>query len=680
MKMRHRHGASTGRQCHGTQARRRHGRGEHLTIALAGNANVGKTVIFNNLTGSDQITGNWPGKTVERATGFSRLDGREADIVDLPGIYSLSTYSMEEIVTREYIAQEKPDLIIDVIGAPVLERNLFFTLQLLEMNVPMIVCVNQMDIAAANGITIDTEKLEKILGVPVIATTAAKGLGIKELKEKSFQIAEQQYRHRQQHKHEHGHEVEAEPAMVHTTRYNDELEEKIGRLTATIQKESLPLDYPARWMAIKLLEGDYKVKESVAAVSGTTVEAAAAIAKEIENISKQPSYAAFSSARYALAAEITQSVQNRTALKVTLSDKLDRLATGKVTGYITALIVTGGLLAWTFTIGTWLSSLLAGWMSFFQSVEPLTTGSIWQIIWNGVYGGLAAGITLVIPYVIPFYLMLAVLEDSGILTRVAFMLDSAMHRMGLHGKAIIPVILGYGCNVPAIYATRIMGTRRERLLAAFAVTFSPCAARTIIIFGMVAVYLGIWWALALYAIDLLLMFGVVKAAVKAVPGETTGLIMEMHSFKMPSATAVLKQTWSRTKSLVYMVFPIYIISSAAIQVAYVQGWLNPVNSGLSFLTVSWLGLPAAAGVLLIFGAARKELILLMAVAIFGSNLAAAFSHGQLFTLALVGMIYPCFATVGALTREFGWKAGWAIIGANMAIALLVSGIAAKLWG
>jgi ferrous iron transport protein B len=190
--------------------------------------------------------------------------------------------------------------------------------------------------------------------------------------------------------------------------------------------------------------------------------------------------------------------------------------------------------------------------------------------------------------------------------------------------------------------------------------------------------MGVWWALSLYAIDLILMFAVVKIAVKMVPGESTGLIMEMHSFKVPSLSGILKQTWSRTKSLIYMVFPIYMVGTALVQGAYALGWLQPVNNALSFLTVGWLGLPAMAGVLLIFGAARKELILLMAVAIFGTNLAASFTSVQLFVLALVGMIYPCFATISALTKELGWKAAWAIIGANMAIAILIGGIAAKL--
>ena len=569
-------------------------------------------------------------------------------------------------------------MIIDVIGAPVLERNLFFTLQLMEMNVPLIVCLNQMDIAESKGIEIDARKLEKILGVPVVPTIASRGKGMQELTEKAFEVAGPRYRHRRQHRHGQGHQAVAETSIKHTTRYSTEIEAGIENLAGLIDSEQLKLEYPSRWVAIKLLEGDSKIKELAGTQSKNVVEASETFASQIENVYQQPRYSVIASERYALASDIAHNVQSQKAVKPTFSDRLDRLATDKVSGYILAFVVVAGLLVWTFTVGNGLSILLSNAFSFFQRVDPQVSGTIWSIVWNGIFGGLVAGVTLVVPYVIPFYLMLAVLEDSGILTRVAFMLDSAMHQMGLHGKAIIPIILGYGCNVPAIYTTRIMGTRRERLLAAFAVTFSPCAARTIIIFGLVAAFMGISWALALYVIDLLIMFTVVKLAVKTVPGESTGLIMEMHSFKTPSLPIIAKQTLARTKSMIYMVFPIYMVGTALVQGAYALGALQPVNNALSFLTVGWLGLPAIAGVLLIFGAARKELILLMAIAIFGTNLTAFFTPAQLVVLALVGMIYPCFATIGTLTTEFGWKAAWVIIGANLAVAILIGGIAARL--
>jgi ferrous iron transport protein B len=195
--------------------------------------------------------------------------------------------------------------------------------------------------------------------------------------------------------------------------------------------------------------------------------------------------------------------------------------------------------------------------------------------------------------------------------------------------------------------------------------------------GLVAALVGIWWAMAIYVIDILLMVVVVKIAVKAVPGELPGLIMEMHSFKTPSLAVVARQTWARTKSLITLVFPIYMAGTAIVQGAYALGSFGRVNKALSFLTVGWLRLPVVAGVLLIFGAVRKELILLMAVAIFGSNIAGSLTPVQLIVLALVGTFYPCLATVGTLTKEFGWKAAWAIIGANTAIAIVVGGVATR---
>ena len=276
--------------------------------------------------------------------------------------------------------------------------------------------------------------------------------------------------------------------------------------------------------------------------------------------------------------------------------------------------------------------------------------------------------------------MLAMIEDSGILTRVAFMMDSAMHKIGLHGKALIPLILGYGCNVPAIRACRIMETKRERLLATFAITFAPCAARTIVILGLVAVFLGPWWALSLYVINIALIFILGRIALKVVPGQSTGLIMEMKSFKVPSINVVARQTWARTKSLIYIVVPLYIAGSVAVQGLYAVGVLQQISNALSPVTVFWLGLPAIAGVLLILGFVRKEMVLLAAVAIFSTtNLALFFSHTQLFVLALVNMIYiPCLSTVAIIAKDYGWKTAIIMSVANFAVAILVGGIAFRL--
>jgi ferrous iron transport protein B len=632
-------------------------RKETLTIALAGNANVGKSVLFNQLTGSSQIIGNWPGKTVEKAEGTLTFEGQKITVIDLPGIYSFSTFGMEELVSREYIAGESPDVVINVVDAGVLERNLFFTMQLIEMNAPFVVCLNQVDEAKKKGITINVQKLERILGVPVIPTVAIRGEGIYELTKQAVRVARDQQNHKS------------------PLRYGAEIEQRIGKLDHIIQDANLNIKYPSRWVAIKLLENDPEIKNLVVS-SDAINKATEALAAELYSIHKEPSFAVIAAERYSLANKIASETQHQAPIRTTFSDRLEWATTHRFFGYIISVAVIAGLLIWTFTIGDFLSGLISQGLSFLAPVDPALSGSIEAILWNGVWGGIVAGLTLIIPFVVPFYLMLAAIEDSGILTRVAFMMDSAMHKIGLHGKALIPLILGYGCNVPAIRACTIMETRRERLLATFAITFAPCTARTVVVLGLVAVFLGPWWALSLFAVDIAIMFVVGRIAFKMVSGQSTGLIMEMSAFKVPSVKVVARQTWARTKSLIYIVFPLYIAGSAIIQVLYAVGVLQQISNVMAPLTVLWLGLPAITGILLILGFVRKEMVLLAAVSIFSTtNLALFFSPVQLIVLALVNLLYiPCLSTVAIIAKDYGWKIAVIISVANFAVALLVGGI------
>lgn len=634
---------------------------KHLTIALAGNANVGKSVIFNQLTASNQIIGNWPGKTVDRAEGKLHFEDYDITVIDLPGIYSFSTFSMEEIVSRDYIALEKPDVVINVLDASILERNLFFTIQLIEMEVPLVVCLNQVDEAYKKGITIDKEKLEEALGVPVMLTVATRGEGVYELVSKAIQVSKSKQKKK-------------------TIRYKPELEMRITDLSRLIDAEKLDLKYPSRWVAIKLFEGDKEIKKLVSSKSKHIADLAEISSQDLSNSCQEPCFSIIAQERYTLASSIASRILKQKIVKTSLSEKLDAATTHRVFGYFVFAGLIVGLLLWTFVIGTFLSDLIA---SIFSFVPSLSTGgdvSILTAFGYGIIDGIVAGLTLVIPFVIPFYLLLAAIEDSGLLTRVAFMMDSVMHKMGLHGKALIPLILGFGCSVPAIHACKIMETRRERLLAAFAITFAPCTARTIVILGLVGAFVGIQWALLLYMIDIVLIFVLGRFAMKVVPGESTGLIMEMHSLKMPSLKIVAKQTWARTKSIIYLVFPIYIVGSAIVQALFASGLLTPINNALAPLTVLWLGLPVATGILLIMGVVRKEFILVGAVAIFGStNLALYFSPVQLVTLALVSMLYlPCVSTAIIMGRELGWKATAVISISNIAVALLIGGLAFRL--
>jgi len=636
---------------------------KHITFALAGNANVGKSVIFNNLTGSNQIIGNWPGKTVDRAEGTLSFEGYEITVIDLPGIYSFSTFSMEEMVSRDYIALEKPDAVINVVDASVLERNLFFTLQLIEMQTPMVLCLNQIDVAKSKGMIIYKDKLQEALGIPVVFATATRGEGIYDLVKEAVKVAT----HKPKGKH---------------LKYGKELEEKIQQLKQVIEKENLGLHYPARWLAIKLLEGDSEITKLASQKSKTVTEQTKLLAADLQNSCQEPCFSIIASERYALASQIAASALQQSEIWTTFSDKLEWLTTHRVLGYVTSIGVIAGLLLWTFFVGNALSGVISALLGQIQPVDPALSADqpLLAIIVNGVWGGLNAGLTLIVPFVIPFYLLLAVIEDSGILTRVAFMMDSAMHKIGLHGKALIPIILGYGCSVPAIHACKIMETRREQLLAAFAITFAPCSARTLVLFSMVGLFVGIHWALLLYVVDVAIIFALGKIAMKVVPGKSTGLIMEMSSFRMPSAKVVLKQTWTRTKSIIYIVFPIYMVGSALVQTLYVLNVLTPISDALSPLTVMWLGLPAAAGVLLILGTIRKEFVIVGAVALLGtSNLLVGFSPMQLVVMALVAMLYiPCISTMAIMGKQFGWKATAVITVANIAVALLVGGLAFRL--
>jgi ferrous iron transport protein B len=255
-----------------------------------------------------------------------------------------------------------------------------------------------------------------------------------------------------------------------------------------------------------------------------------------------------------------------------------------------------------------------------------------------------------------------------------------MHKLGLHGKAIIPLILGYGCNVPACFSCRIMESPKQKLLAAFLVTLIPCTARTVVILGLVGKYVGIWWALGLYAFDIVLIILAGRIAFKVVPGESVGLIMEMPDYHVPSASVVTKQTWARTRSLIWFVFPAYIIGSAVVYAFYAAGLLGPINSLLAPITVFWLGLPEETGITLIFGIVRKELIILTLAVIFGTtDFGAILSPVQLIVLALVSMIYiPCISVIIALAKEFGWKRSLIISVTEIMMAIVIGGIAYRL--
>ncbi|MEM3726644.1 MAG: ferrous iron transport protein B [Candidatus Bathyarchaeia archaeon] len=642
---------------------------KQLRIALAGNANVGKSVIFNQLTGLNQIVGNWPGKTVERAEGTLHFKGYKIRIIDLPGIYSLSTFSMEEIVSRDYIAVEKPDIIVNVVDASALERNIYFTLQLLELEAPIIVDLNQVDCAAKKGIRIDVEKLSKALGVPVVPTVAITGSGITELLSTVIAVAEG--------------EKKVEPLKVS---YGREIEERVRAIEKMV-KDKLPQIckvYPARWVAIKLLERDADVAGKLKNYENgrEILDYAEEMVSELEKIHGESSPVIIASERYSFASKIAKyATVIEVPPRISMEQKLDAVTTHKILGYLVLAGVLASMFALIFAGGSLISagleSLLLNfslwvkhWLSLFLPQNAV------DIIDRGILGGIIAGITIALPYIVPFYILLALLEDSGYLPRAAFLMDNLMHKMGLHGKAFIPLMLGYGCNVPACIGCRIMETERERFLAAFVVTLIPCAARTVVILGLVGRYVGLQAALAIYAFDLVLIFVLGRIAFKALPGEPVGLIMEMPLYKRPSIKNIALKTWSRTRDFVYIAFPIIVVGSTLLVALDMSGFMNYIVEGLNPLIAGWLGLPVEAGIPLIFGVLRKELTLILLSELVPIQSLTAV---QMIVFSLVTMIYiPCIATIAALNREFGWRKALAVTLIDVSLAFLIGGLAYRI--
>lgn len=633
---------------------------KRITIALAGNANVGKSVIFNQLTGLHQHIGNWPGKTVERAEGSLSFEGYTIDVIDLPGIYSLSTYSLEELISREYIALEKPDVIVNVVDASVLERNLFFTIQLLELETPLVVALNQIDVATEKGMKIDHEQLGKSLGVPVIPCVATKGIGLNDLIRKVIEVHEKGHSH-----------------LFQYPRFGLEIEERIEKLAADV--EQIKTGYPPRWIAIKLLEGDAEVEKLVYGQERAIRAKTESLTREIEQIHSESSSAIVASERYNLASQISrESMTIVTPTKPSLDERLASLTIHRVWGYLVMASIMGSVFYGIFRFGDLTSGFL---LTVFENLRVLFYGTlgpgpVTEFIWGGLIEGVVAGVTIALPYITPFYIAMSILESSGYLPRVAYLMDSAMHRIGLHGKAFIPLMLGYGCCVPGCMACRIMETQRERFLASFLTTLVPCAARTVVILGLVGAYVGIRWALLLYVLDLVIIFVLGRLAFMVLPGEPMGLIMEMPSYKIPSLEVTAKQTWFRLQEFVCVAFPLMIVGNLALKTLQYLKVLPILEQTFSFLTVSWLGLPAVALTPLIFGIFRKELTLVMLAALVGTtNLATVLTGTQMIVFATVILLYiPCLATIAVLIREFGCKKALAITFFEIGFAVLIGGL------
>lgn len=656
-----------------------------INIALAGNPNVGKSVVFNQLTGLSQTIGNWPGKTVEKIEGYLNFLGYHFNIVDLPGIYSLSTYTIEEIVSREYIVSENVDIIINVIDATNLERNLFFTFQLLELKVPMIIAMNQMDILRKRNIDLDFEKLEALFKLPILPVVAVHGIGVHRLLEKAIEIVGQikdnsdpttsNYKF---------------PDLTPITSFGKEVETKVDFLFQKVKEvisRNKGIQYPARFLAIKLLEKDEEILKYLE-INGKfkeIIKDANKYCDQLEEYHGEDIATIISSEIYGNITTIVEKVvkarSKEEIKKFSIADKLDHLTTHSLFGYVILVLVLFGIYMFTFTIGDFLGGLIND--SFSEWTEQVYSifnenNILINIFWDGALGGFFGALAGVLVYVIPFFLIIEILQDSGYLPRAAFLMDRIMHSIGVHGKTVITMILGLGCNVPACAGCRIMETEREKKMSLALSSLVPCAAVMTVVMGLVGRYLGLGWVVILFAINLFVILLVGKILNKIMPGSCTELIMEMHEYRMPNYNVIFKQTWLRSKEFIFKALPIIIGLGVLLEILFMFNILEPINAILSPITVFWLGLPAVTGLFLIYGILRKELTLVL-LSLFASNIGITilelFTPIQMIVFSLVTMLYiPCFATIIIIARNSSWKYALQVTILEISLALLIGGV------
>ena len=644
-------------------------------FALAGNPNVGKSSIFNRLTGMGVVTANYPGKTVELNLATTTFKDLRIGIIDLPGSYALGAVSEDQWVARRAILDCRPDVAIMILDATNLARNLYMTLQFLDLGIPAVVALNLVDEAEKRNIIIDAEKMSGLLGVPVVKTIATTGHGLDELVQSAVDVARNK------------------TEIKYDLSYGGDIEVSIRKLESLLSSYDFGIN--PRALAILLLEEDSEFIELVDkhADGKLILEQARKISSEIEKKHNEKTPLRIARERHGLAGSIASEVQGDVV--PVASDRLWAYTTSPFTGILILLGVLGVIFAFLFYGGEWLSTLFSSlWKSY---ISPIIDGSIFFVFGEGIAGktliwgfdaGILAALAVGIPYVLTFYFMLAFLEDTGYLNSVAFLTDRLMHRFGLHGRAIIPLVAGAGGNVPAIIGTRVLTTMRERIIASTLITLIPCSARTAVILGAVSLFVGWKPAVAIYIVVLVLVFFVGVGLNRVMPGSSSGLVMEMFPFRVPLLSSIFKKTWYRFKNFVFVAFPIVLAGSMVLGVLYETGYLWKLSAPLSPVVEGWLGLPAVAGLTLIFAVLRKELALQLlvtfAVVQYGggaSNLLLFMNPAQLVVYALVNTIYiPCIATIAVLGRELGWRRALSIMFFTIILAIFIGGIAMRLIG
>ena len=552
------------------------------------------------------------------------------------------------------------DVIINVIDASLLGRSLELTLELMSLERPLVVALNMMDEAARKGIVIDAGKLSELLGVPVVTSVAAVGRGLTDLLQTAIQAG-------------HG-GVQPGPDPLQRRRGS---RRSPSSATTWMQNRACELGLPHRFMLVKLLEDDPYLLEEVGRRHPDCVALVRNRQKILAETHGRPPETVISSERHALSVNVFEQVAVvKPAAKPDWRKRLDHIATHKFWGYVLLVLILGLFFQGVFRFGqyTWRISSPPTW------TWPRRLGQAWlgsqtlaYTMTDGLLMGIFGGVAIVLPYLLPFLIGLAVLEDSGYLPRVAFLMDNLMHLLGLHGKSIIPFILGYGCSVPSVMSTRILESPRDRLVVAMLAILIPCSARSVIIFALVAYALGPYWALGVYFFNLLVIGLLGRLSTFILPEVSPGLLMEIPEYRLPTWKNVARKSWHSLKEFIVIAWPILIVGSLVLSLLKFYGLEAYVNEACRPFT-ALLGLPAAVGVTLLFGIMRKELSLIMLTEALGTtHITTALTLTQLLTFTVFVIFYiPCAATIAALSREIGWKGAATAVVSTLALATVLA--------
>ncbi|WP_456326099.1 ferrous iron transport protein B [Palaeococcus sp. (in: euryarchaeotes)] len=648
-------------------------------IALAGNPNVGKTTIFNALTGLRQHVGNWPGVTVEKKEGIMEYKGEEFLVVDLPGTYSLTAHAVDELVARNFILEGNADVIVDVVDASCLMRNLFLTMEILEMGVKnVVIALNKIDIAKKKGARFDIKKMEKVLGIPVIPTNAKSGQGLDELRRVMKAAAE-------------GKIVGNPISPV----YDEPIEREIEHVSKVLEGTPLVEKYNVRWLAIKLLTRDQEVIKLILRYLGQTkMDEILQHISEVEEYYKRSLDIVIANQKYEFIDKLMHRfVTHFGEVRETLSDQLDKILTHPVYGIISLLAVFYALFKFVFTLGTPIQEWLGGvFDALGSSIAPHIEDEMLRgLIVDGMIGGVGAVLSF-FPLVFLLFIAMAILEDSGYMARAATVMERIMRKFGLPGKSFIPMVLAFGCNVPAVMATRTLDNERDRILTMLINPLVPCSARMVVITFLAGAFFSAHQALVavgIYAISILLaLLSALFLGKFLIKGEESPFVIELPDYLVPAWKSVIIHSWERSKEFLRKAGT--VILAGAIAIWYLSNYPAPIGGGLSYAEklgeavepfTKLMGLDWRAAVSLIFGIIAKENVIATYGIIYGvgeSEVALAtlmknaMTPLQAFVLGLVTTLYlPCIATIGAIRAEGGNK--WAAVAViyNLALSSIV---------